>query len=116
MRWSLRYQLLVPLLILLLGVVGLSTWTALASAARARRQIEAQLRQAAHTLSELRIPLTRPVLGWVRGLSGADFLVLAPDGWPTAATFAGDPSLPADAPVADGWENFRLGPPVEVGD
>src|SRR5438445_488651 len=41
MRWSIRRQLLVPPLVLLLGVVAMSTWAALASAARARHQIEA---------------------------------------------------------------------------
>ena len=35
MRWRIRYQLLVPLLLLLLGVVGVSAWTADASAQRA---------------------------------------------------------------------------------
>ena len=58
MRWPIRYQLLVPPLTLLLGVVGISTWTALASAGRARGQIETQVRNVARTLSESRhVPL-----------------------------------------------------------
>ena len=30
MRWGLRYQLLIPPILLLLAVVGITTWTALA--------------------------------------------------------------------------------------
>ena len=46
MRWRIRYQLLLPLLLLLLGVVGLSVWMALAAAERARVQIEERVREA----------------------------------------------------------------------
>ncbi len=76
MRWSIRYQLLVPLLTLLLGVVGISTWTALASANRARQQIETQVRDIARVLSEAYYRLTDPVLKTTRGLSGAHYLVV----------------------------------------
>ena len=79
MRWRIRYQLLTPLLTLLLGVVGVSFWTALASAARARQQIETRLRDVGRTLSEDRTyPLTSVVLKQVQVLSGAGFLLLSP--------------------------------------
>src|SRR5438477_9788856 len=80
MRWPIRYQLLVPLLTLLLGVVGISTWTALASADRARQQIEMQVRNVAHTLSEASFPLNQRVLEHMKGLSGAEYLLDTPDG------------------------------------
>src|SRR5437667_12025120 len=67
MRWSIRYQLLLPLLTLLIGVAGISTWTAVASATRARQQIEMQVRQVARTLSESRFPLTQTVLEQRKG-------------------------------------------------
>src|ERR1700676_4109471 len=81
MRWRIRYQLLLPLLTLLLGVVGVSVWTAVASADRARRQIETRLRDVGRTLGEERhYPLTYAVLAQVRDLSGADFLLVSPEG------------------------------------
>ena len=78
MRRPIRYQLLVPLLTLLLGVVGISTWTALASADRARHQIETQVRNVAHTLSDSPFPLHKTVLDRMKLLSGADFLLITP--------------------------------------
>ena len=44
MRWRIRSQLLLPLLLLLLGVAGVTVWTALASARLTRRQIEDRMR------------------------------------------------------------------------
>lgn len=76
MRWSIRYQLLVPLLTLLLGVVGISTWTAIASAQRARQQIEKQVHDVAHTLNESSIPLNRGTLKQMKGLSGAEYVLV----------------------------------------
>jgi hypothetical protein len=57
MRWRIRTQILVPLLILLLGVAGITTWIALSSANQARLQIEMRVRGVAHTLGENRFPL-----------------------------------------------------------
>ena len=76
MRWSLRYQLLVPLLTLLLGVAGMCGWTALAAADRARQQIEAQVRRVVRTLSESDFPLKANVLERMKGLSGAEYQAL----------------------------------------
>lgn len=81
MRWSIRYQLLVPLLLLLLGVAGISTWTAIASAERARQQIEKQIHDVARTLSESKsIPLNRATLKQMKGLSGAEYVLVPLDG------------------------------------
>ncbi len=117
MRWRIRYQLLLPLLTLLLGVVGVSAWTAVASAGRARQQIEARLRDVGGALGEERTyPLTHPVLAQVQQLSGADFLLESPDGARLDGTLGDGPVAqpPADA-VSDDWRDLRLGPPVEVG-
>jgi signal transduction histidine kinase len=113
MRWPIRYQLLVPLLTLLLGVVGISTWTALASADRARRQIETQVRHVAHTLSAS-FPLRRNVLDQMKLLSGADFLLITPDGSRTATLPADALELPPAEEVVEDWETLRLGPRVIV--
>jgi signal transduction histidine kinase len=75
MRLSIRYQLLLPLLALMLGVVGMSTWTAWSSAQRARRQIEAQMQAIAETEAKVSIPLNAQTLRLMKGLSSADFLV-----------------------------------------
>jgi signal transduction histidine kinase len=115
MRWPIRYQLLLPLLTLLLGVVGISTWTALASADRARGQIVTQVRNVAHTLSDSPFPLHKTVLDRMKLLSGADFLLLTPDGGRTA-TLSDDPlQLPPAEEVVEDWETLRLGPRVTAG-
>ncbi|HKI31709.1 MAG TPA: HAMP domain-containing sensor histidine kinase [Gemmataceae bacterium] len=116
MRWPIRYQLLVPLLTLLLGVVGVSTWTALASVDFARRQIETQVRHVAHTLSESRhVPLTsKTVLEQMKGLSGADYLLIAGDGSRSTTLPTDNPDLLPVEAVAEDWETLRLGPRVTV--
>jgi signal transduction histidine kinase len=113
MRWSIRYQLLVPLLILLLGVVGISTWTGLASAARARRQIETQVRDIGRTVNQATFPRNRQTLKLMRGLSEAEYLL---DGGPgdiitTLDTDTRPEGLPAPT---DDWQDLRLGPRVLV--
>jgi len=116
MRWPIRYQLLVPLLTLLLGVVGISTWTALASADRARHQIETQVRNVAHTLSDSPFPLHKTVLDRMKLLSGADFLLITPDGERTATLPPETLELPPAEEVVEDWETLRLGPRVVVGE
>jgi signal transduction histidine kinase len=117
MRWPIRYQVLVPLLLLLLGVVGISTWTAVASARRARQQIEAQVRQVAHTLSTSRhVPLkNETVLQSMKGLSGADYLLLLGDGRRLTTLPSGDVPVPPAVAVVEDWQTLRLGPRVGVG-
>jgi signal transduction histidine kinase len=114
MRWPIRYQLLAPLLMLLLGIVGITTWTAVASAARARRDLETRLRGIARTLSEPTFPLQSNVLRQMKGLTGAEYLLLPSMGEPTGTL----PDLAIDLPpaeaVVDDWRTLRLGPPVDV--
>jgi signal transduction histidine kinase len=116
MRWSIRYQLLVPLLTLLLGVVGISTWSAIASANRAREQIEARMRNVARTLSKASIPLEAPnVLEMIVGLSGAQYVLIDREGRRRQSTIRADPDLFRSVPVADDWQTLHLGPRIEVG-
>lgn len=115
MRWRIRYQLLAPLLMLLVGVAGISTWTAIASAHRAWQQVEARFRGVAQTLSEATFPLQEPILRQMKGLSGADFLLVSPTGKRTA-TFP-DPAaalVPSESTVADDWQSLRLFGPVSI--
>jgi signal transduction histidine kinase len=74
MRLSIRYQLLVPLLTLLLGVIGMSTWTALASAARARQQIDTQVNGIIASVQQSNFPFSKKVLLLMKGMTGADYL------------------------------------------
>ena len=76
MRWSIRFQLLVPLLTLLVGVVGMSVWTALASADGARRQIEKQMHDIARTVAALLSDDTAFVTGEVLKVDGGYSLAL----------------------------------------
>jgi len=114
MRWSIRNQLLVPLLLLWLGIAGISGWTASASANRAWQQIETQVRNVARTLCEGSYPLKERVLEDAKGLSGADYLLVGRDGRHTT-TLAVMPSvLPAADAVAGGWEDLHLGQRLPV--
>ena len=69
MRLSIRNQLLLPLLALMLGVVGMSTWTAWSSAQRARRQIEEQMEAIAATVNKVPLPLNPQTLPLMKGLT-----------------------------------------------
>ncbi len=117
MRRPIRYQLLVPLLTLLVGVAGVSTWTALASADRARRQIETRVRHVAKSLGWGSIPLTNQrVLEQMKDLSEADYLLIAGDGR-RVTTLPTDPAeLPPATAVVEKWDELRLGPRVTVGE
>lgn len=116
MRCSIRYQLLFPLLVLLLGVIGLSTWLAVRSAQQAvRQQIEMQMRQIAHTLHEGRFPLTQKVLEQVKELSGADFLLVAHDGRVLSTLVQRPDPLPLSELQPQEWQDLQLGPAVSVG-
>jgi signal transduction histidine kinase len=115
MRWSIRTQLLLPLGILLLGVVGISTWTGLASASNARHRIEEDMRRVARTLSTTRYPLNQ-YLGPMKDLSGADFFVVnSGDNEDRPTTLSVFPAyLPPEEYVVDDWKKLRLGPPIDV--
>ncbi len=115
MRWGIRSQLLVPLLTLLLGSVGVSAWTAVRSAERARQQIDAQVRNVARVLSESSFPLTAPVLEQMKGLSGAEYLLIHGDGRRLGTLSAGTAPLPPPAALVGDWQHLRLGPafPIE---
>jgi signal transduction histidine kinase len=115
MRWSIRFQLLVPLLTLLLGVVGMSAWAAFASAARARCQIETQVRGIAHEVGQLPYPLKKEkVLNLIKGFSGADFLVVDSKGRHETTFPNPDVAVPALIVEADAWETLTLDQRVKV--
>jgi signal transduction histidine kinase len=116
MRISIRYQLLLPLLTLLLGVIGISTWTAFASARRARQQIDAQVGDIIATVQESTFPLSSEnVLLLMKGFSGADYLFTKGQRrWTTLPTT--DVALPEDLLHAAGAGTLSHGQRVTVVD
>src|SRR5262245_42388817 len=113
MRLSIRYQLLIPWLTLILGVVGISAWTAAASAHRARQQIETQVRHIAQTFIQATFPLTHEVLEMTGDLSGAQYLVVHKDGRRTTTLPEKHFSLPHEE-VSDDPQHLRFGPRLTV--
>jgi signal transduction histidine kinase len=113
MRWRIRSQLLVPLLTLLLGVVGISTWTALASAQHARARLETQMRDIARTVNEVTIPPNRQTLRLMRGLSGTELLLEKETG-EVVTTFHGPVAVEQLPESSEDGEALRLGPAVHI--
>ncbi len=115
-RINIRSQLLLPLLLLLAGVLGLSVWMAFAAANRARQQIETRVRDVASIISEGRFPLAQHhVLLWVKQLSGADYLLVQQNGKRLSTLGIEPEHLPPAEEVSDDWRALRLGPPLRAG-
>jgi signal transduction histidine kinase len=114
MRWRIRYQLLAPLLTLLLGVAGVSTWNAVASARRAWQQLDGRFRSIARTLAESSYPLGQPILEQLKGLSEAEYLLVSSDGRRHATFPAADVQLPPAEVIVDDWQDLRLGPSTSL--
>jgi signal transduction histidine kinase len=118
MRLSLRYRLLLPLGLLLLGDAAATAWAASAAARNAEQRLAAQQWAVARTLAEPRstFPLTERVLEQMKGFSGAEFLFVPPAG-PHESTFPDPkPAAPPDIPAAThprADEPHTLGPPIE---
>jgi signal transduction histidine kinase len=117
MRLRIRTQLLLPVVLLLAGIAGISLTTAIAAARQARQQIEARLRTVARFLDEEEsFPLNETVLQKLRPLSGAEYLLAMRSGdvLTSLETHLKSPLLAG--PVADDWQSLHLGLPVVVGD
>ncbi|MBI3409268.1 MAG: HAMP domain-containing histidine kinase [Planctomycetes bacterium] len=118
MRLGIRFQLLLPLVTLMAGVVGMSVWTALSSVERARRQIENQLDTVAATVGSVTFPLNPSTLKLMKGMSGADFLlcdahrrpILDDKNQPMTTL----PAVPASLPEPAAGDEHPLGSRVEV--
>ncbi len=118
MRLSLRYRLLLPLALLLIGDAAATAWAASVAARGAEQRLADQQWAVARTLTEPPFfQLTEPILKKMRRLSGAEFLRVGP-GAVRESTFT-DPTTPppADVPTATQPEAdaaHALGPPVTV--
>jgi signal transduction histidine kinase len=116
MRWGLRWQLLLPSVLLLLGIAGISAWTAAAAADRAREEIRGRMRAVARTLREAPVSdPSRRILVQMKYLSGADFLLVRADGSRTT-TLDADPHaiLPPEGQAHADWRELGLDARVNV--
>ena len=81
MRWPLRYQILIPMVsIMVCAIVSVTLLHAYLSTNQIKLQIRDQFRQIAHTLNDATFPLTEAVLNQTKGLSGADFVLVGQNG------------------------------------
>ncbi len=115
MRWPLRNQIMLPMLGVMLGaLVGVSVLNAYLSGHRAKQHIERQLQEVTRTLSESTFPLTDAVLRQMRGLSGAEFVVVDDFARVIASTVAVE-GVPLQARPQQA-EELILDEPIGVGD
>jgi len=81
MRWPIQLQLLVPTVaVVLLASLLATAITAYWTAWRVRCEQSENLRRVVETMGKSDFPKTRQVLDQISGLSGAEFVLLAPDG------------------------------------
>lgn len=116
MRLSIRFRLLAPLAVLLVGDIAATAWAAATAARDAEQQIAGQLHAIARTLTDGRaFPLTGRVLDQMKGLSGAEFLLVRANG-SVESTFEDSTTIPpVGVEVADLTSpNPDLGPPVHI--
>lgn len=96
MRWPIRYQILIPfVVVMLVAIFAVSVLSAVLATQRARLQIEEQLQGIAATLDDATFPLTDTVLRQMHGLSQAEFVFSDIDGRTLAASWSAMPNLPA---------------------
>jgi signal transduction histidine kinase len=113
LRLGIRYRLLVPLALLLVGVVGASLWSARVAARRAEERVAAQVRDVSQTLIGANYPLTPNVLEQMKSLSGAEFLLIQPDGSRVSTFAAGPVDVPSEQSLADSVD-AGIGPVVRA--
>jgi len=112
-RLGIRYRLLVPLALLLIGVVGISLWSAHVAARRAEDRVAGQIRNVSQTLSSANFVLTDTILEHMKNLSGAEFLFIRPDGSRLSTFTSTRVDVPPEETFATVGEH-RIGPPVRV--
>jgi signal transduction histidine kinase len=119
MRFSIRYQLLLPILALMLGLVGASTWSAWSSGQRARQRIEAQIDDIARTVKAQPFPLSAQILHLMKGLSGAEFLLCDAERVPVrdedGKLIATLSDVPTELPMPSDETKLHFDKPVRAG-
>ncbi|WP_298861212.1 HAMP domain-containing sensor histidine kinase [uncultured Gimesia sp.] len=108
MRWPLRYQILIPMVgIMICAIVSVTLCHAYLSTNQIKLQIRDQFRQIAHTLNDATFPLTVAVLNQTKGLSGADFVLVGQKGEVVSTTRPGFvPQTVSHEPPA--WSQLQI--------
>jgi len=115
-RLSIRYRLFIPLLVLLAGIGGISAWSAVRAARQAEARIATQVRGVTHALAGSSISLTPRILEQMKGLSGADYLLIDSDERQLSTLPTASIDLPASLTTQAAAEdsNNLLGTPLEI--
>jgi signal transduction histidine kinase len=96
MRWSIRNQILIPLIgIQAVAVTAAALVTATLAATRVEREIIGRLNGVLSTLGHGNFPYTSSVLARMHGLSGAHFIVRGDEGQVTESSLPDMTDLPA---------------------
>ena len=117
MRWSLRWQIMLPLLaVALASLVVVGATNARLAEQRTVDRIEQQLQGVVAVLSTSNFPLTDNVLKQMRALSSAEFVLTERDGRPLASSIEIS-SSPLPSSAVNGVTNaLKLGPLLKLGD
>lgn len=91
MHFGIRFQLLSPLVPLVLGLAATTAWTAHSAASAARQEILAELANIVDTLRDAPFPHEQHILKLIKGLSGADLVLVDRARDQTLTTFADSP-------------------------
>jgi signal transduction histidine kinase len=95
MRWSIRTQILLPFVgVVLLALVAMTAWAAIAAARQRDAQTLSQLQSVLATLEHTSVPFNATVLEKLRGFSGAQFIACDRNGEIVASTLAIGTKLP----------------------
>ncbi len=117
MKWPLKYQIMVPVTLVMLGtVVGMSSFEAVLAAGQTKRQIAQRIQDVTGTLARSSFPLTSAVLNQMKGLAGADF-VLRDGAGTTVATTRHDwgPSQVSALDAVASPAELQLVAPISIG-
>jgi signal transduction histidine kinase len=118
-RWSIRNQILIPLIAIQGLAVAVNTLTtARLAASRGERQIIDRLNGVITALGHANFPYTASVLVRMHGLSGAHFVACDADGRPSETSLAGLRTLPtvlSTVPDAADLDSLGAAPTLPVG-
>src|SRR6187431_2467799 len=101
MRWPIRKQIMVPLVaVAIVSLTAVGVVNALLAERRTCAGVERQLRNVVGVLNTSSFPLTNKVLGQMRDLSSADYVLLDDAGDTTASTLELHSELPTEPMVS----------------
>src|SRR5262249_21118752 len=113
-RWPIRNQILLPLAAAaLLSLTTVGIINAVLAERRTCAHVEQQLRQVIGVLANSSFPLTNSVLGQMRDLSSAEFVLTDANGAVAASTLSA-PVLPPAETVTSRIQDVQLGSGAEV--